>query len=103
MVVLEMQTEEEAMSWKIHRNRRTGEIEKVDYLVDAGTYEIYEDGPNWIAHTLTLENAHCVSAARDLREALEGIIAEIDENECGASLSVRIGKARAAIKKARGE
>jgi hypothetical protein len=45
-------------------------------------------------------NACLIAAAPELLEALTDLIAEIDEDQSSASLSVRIGKARAAIAKA---
>jgi hypothetical protein len=47
-------------------------------------------------------NARLIAAAPELLAALEDLLGEFDENEVGAGTSVRIGKARAAIARARG-
>lgn len=48
-----------------------------------------------------IADSNLVAAAPELLEALETILGEIDENECSAGMSVRIGQAKAIIAKAR--
>lgn len=50
-----------------------------------------------------LADAALIAAAPDLYTALLELLGEIDENECSAGTSVRIGNARRALARARGE
>lgn len=64
------------------------------------TYETIAIMHDWQGDSEREANARLIAAAPELLEALRAVLDEIDENECGQSLSVRIGKARAAIAKA---
>lgn len=57
--------------WEIHSSRSTGEIEKLDYLIEDGSYEINTQGTYWVAHALKVDDAHLIAAAPELLEALD--------------------------------
>lgn len=56
-----------------------------------------------VAEVYFESDARLIAAAPQLLKALRDLLGEIDENECGQSMSVRIGRAHAAIAAATGD